>query len=233
MITPSNKESLLVPITQKPFIAGQKFRESDYLNKISTERINTLFSVLKEKEVDYKSIFNDFDFFSFTDMVSHTENITQITPYSSEVKSFLDIQNNNVVATDLFINYLQEISHNQTFINFQSPERKLNRKMGKYETKPTIIIAGNSGYYKRLEATIFYVHKYFPDFPLIVYDLGLTDLQQKLTILNCKCQVRKFDENKKYSRISPHVLDLQTYAWKPLIIQVSSEQITVFFFGNN
>ena len=42
---------------------------------------------------------------------------------------------------------------------------------------PTILTAANSAYFKMLEATIFYVHKFFPQAKLIVYNLGLTNDQ--------------------------------------------------------
>ena len=38
---------------------------------------------------------------------------------------------------------------------------------------------------------------------------------------NCKCEIRKFDQDHKYSDISEHVSDLHTYSWKPLIIAES------------
>lgn len=37
--------------------------------------------------------------------------------------------------------------------------------------------AANSNYYDPLQATVFHVHKYFPDYRLIVYDLGLDNHQ--------------------------------------------------------
>ncbi len=209
-----------VPTTTELFIISTHFREDDYLNKISSKRINTLFSILQEKEATYKKIFNEFNFFSFTDMVAKTQNRTETTQYQSEVQAFLEIKHDKVVATDDFIRYLQDQSHNQTFVNFQLETRKSNRQMAKYETKPTIVTAAHFGYYKPLEATVFYIHKHFPDFPLIIYDLGLTTYQLKKLMLNCKCQVRKFDQDAKYSGVSPHVLKLKTYAWKPLIVQV-------------
>ncbi len=47
---------------------------------------------------------------------------------------------------------------------------------------------------------------------------------------NCKCEVRLFDENKAYSKKSPHISELKTYAWKPLIIQevLNSEDLVLY-----
>ena len=37
--------------------------------------------------------------------------------------------------------------------------------------------AANSNYYDPLQATVYHVHKFFPDYRLIVYDLGLDNHQ--------------------------------------------------------
>ena len=47
---------------------------------------------------------------------------------------------------------------------------------------PTFVTAGNSAYFKPLEATVFYIHTFFPDAKLIVYDLGLTVEQNNQVI---------------------------------------------------
>ena len=47
---------------------------------------------------------------------------------------------------------------------------------------PTIVTAANSAYFKSLEATVFYVHKFFPFAKLIIYDIGLTREQYHLVI---------------------------------------------------
>ena len=79
--------------------------------------------------------------------------------------------------------------------------------------------AAHSGFYKALEATVERIHKIFPDYELIIYDLGLEPLQLKKVINSCKCQVRKYDPDQKYANKSNHTRILKTYAWKPLIIQ--------------
>lgn len=37
----------------------------------------------------------------------------------------------------------------------------------------------------------------------------------------CRCNVKLFDANRTYRTNFPHVNNLKTYAWKPIIIQVS------------
>ena len=48
---------------------------------------------------------------------------------------------------------------------------------------PSIVTAANSAYFKPLEATVFYIHKFFPDAKLIIYDIGLTAEQYHLVIM--------------------------------------------------
>lgn len=82
-----------------------------------------------------------------------------------------------------------------------------------------IVTAASSAFWSSLQATVFSVKQNFPDFHLIVYDLGLSPEQAELTRQNCDCELIRFDASNNYSKISPHVADLRTYAWKPLIIQ--------------
>ncbi len=93
-----------------------------------------------------------------------------------------------------------------------------------------IVTAANSMYYDHLQATVFKVHKYFPDFHLIVYDLGLQPDQLKMTKEKCKCEVRRFDPNSKYSLITKHVTFLKNFSWKPIVIQeVLNDYDTVIY----
>ena len=36
-------------------------------------------------------------------------------------------------------------------------------------------MAANAETYANLQATLYFVHLYFPDIPIVVYDLGLND----------------------------------------------------------
>lgn len=40
------------------------------------------------------------------------------------------------------------------------------------------------------------------------------------TVANCNCKVIKFNSS-YYAEFSSHILDLHTYSWKPLLIQVT------------
>jgi len=92
-----------------------------------------------------------------------------------------------------------------------------------------IVMAANAAYYGPLQTTVFKVHEYFPDYHLIIYDLGLEPDQLKKTKEKCKCEVRTFDQDSKYSKIVSHVAHLKKFSWKPIIIQVL--QIYYFFIS--
>jgi hypothetical protein len=47
---------------------------------------------------------------------------------------------------------------------------------------PVIVTAANSAYYGPLQATTYQIHKFLPDYKLIIYDLGLTEEQHMLVI---------------------------------------------------
>ena len=50
----------------------------------------------------------------------------------------------------------------------------------------------------------------------------------------CECEIRKFDENNIYKNVSPHVMNMITYAWKPLIIQeVMSQYKSVIYLDSS
>ncbi len=133
-----NKQSKQVNYTKpktlihKPFEKDSKFfkleanlfREDDYLNEISVQRINKLLQVLKEKEAVYKDIFKDFDLVSFSDFINKNE-------ISSEFNEFIELKNNNVVASDYFVNYLKTISHIQTERNNKNRDISTHHELAK------------------------------------------------------------------------------------------------------
>ena len=47
---------------------------------------------------------------------------------------------------------------------------------------PVIVTAANSNYFDALQATVYQIHMFLPDFKLIIYDLGLSDEQIILVI---------------------------------------------------
>ncbi len=83
------------------------YRESDYLNKISADRLNKLFDILKEKEAIYQDVLENFNFLSFRNLLNNQK-------ISTDYKDYIRLKDNNVVATEYFIEYLKKKSHIQT-----------------------------------------------------------------------------------------------------------------------
>ncbi|XP_053400739.1 uncharacterized protein LOC128557406 [Mercenaria mercenaria] len=52
---------------------------------------------------------------------------------------------------------------------------------------------------------------------IIVYDLGLSERQLTVLRKKCRCEIRRFP----FEMFPPHVRNLKTYAFKPLIIQMT------------
>ncbi len=86
------------------------YQEADYSNKISSDRLNTLFNVLKEKESVYEEILKNFNLLSFSQFVNQKE-------ISPEYKDYLQVKGSSVVATEYFVKYLKTKSHLQTETN--------------------------------------------------------------------------------------------------------------------
>lgn len=216
LVNVGNREQ---PIDRE-YTNNSTYQASDYYLEISRKRINSLFKILRQKEFKYGHIFNDFDQISFNALLNGDEQQQQQhdSSYKSEQLKYLIIQNKSEIeVNDQFIDYLHNLTHHQVFIQSQL-KKKQGGQLKKFESGPTIVTASHSGYFKSLDATVKYIHEIFPDFQLIIYDMGLYESQLKKLMLNCKCEVRKFDF-KKYAQMSPHVRKLKTYAFKPLIVQ--------------
>ncbi|CAF0887758.1 unnamed protein product [Brachionus calyciflorus] len=192
------------------------FIKNNYIHDLSTKRLNKLFKILQEKEEKFKIIFESLNLISFTDYKLEKYNNVLSKNYQVESNNFLLKNDSNFMINEKFIKYLYHKTHNYSFDNPRNSVLKRNITVNK---KPAIVTAANSAYYSALQATVFHIHKHFPDYPLIIYDLGLDEESYKTTIANCKCVVKKFDMNKLYERTSAHISNLKTYAWKPLLIQ--------------
>ncbi|XP_045194218.2 uncharacterized protein LOC123549843 [Mercenaria mercenaria] len=75
----------------------------------------------------------------------------------------------------------------------------------------------SQGFFKCLHENFLYNPKYKGDVLIVVYDMGLTELQRKTVQKYCKCEMRTL----QFERYPTHVRTLSTYAFKPIIIQES------------
>ncbi|KAL4235372.1 hypothetical protein ACF0H5_007008 [Mactra antiquata] len=89
---------------------------------------------------------------------------------------------------------------------------------------PVIVTAFNWNYYPQSMGLFESIHKklmntwkYRGKVHIVVYDLGLTDRQLKMLKMKCRCEIRKFP----YDEFPPHVRDIMTYAFKPILLQMA------------
>ncbi|XP_045215810.2 uncharacterized protein LOC123566048 isoform X2 [Mercenaria mercenaria] len=73
----------------------------------------------------------------------------------------------------------------------------------------------SQGLFKSIHETFLVSPKYKDKLLILVYDLGMTPSQIRTVENNCKCEVRQFI----FQQFPQHVNVLQTYAFKPLIVQ--------------
>ena len=101
------------------------YNKDDYILKLSKERLNKLFKVLHGKESVYNDILKDFNLISFTNLLNKTEPDEY---YNYEINKYLTKNNNEIEATDAFIDHLYKMSHIKIFINNTNPNRNLLKK---------------------------------------------------------------------------------------------------------
>lgn len=173
-----------------------------YSPDLTLDRLNSLFSVLEQKESQLKYVFIKLNVILFSDVRDLVRNQsllinTKYNEYDEEFKTYLTVnkQTNHVEATEKFMQYLNALSNRYTFqtqfrksIKFRSYKSvKLNNSFLclmltlnriyplKDEEKPVFMTAANHKYYTPLLETIENLKQIFPDFKLIIYDLGLKE----------------------------------------------------------
>jgi len=181
---------------------------SSFLFDIRSERINNLFKILHRKEKNHSEVLNELKVISFEDIIQKKSN---------QEYNKLQVKGDEVQVTEEFVNELKKQSE---LYSYTDESRKNVKKAKLIKDKPVIVMAADSAYYGPLQTTVYKVHQYFPDYHLIVYDLGLDQSQLEKTKEKCKCEVRNFNIDNKYSADHPHVNNLKKFSWKPIIIQV-------------
>ncbi|XP_060586379.1 uncharacterized protein LOC132742094 isoform X3 [Ruditapes philippinarum] len=90
----------------------------------------------------------------------------------------------------------------------------------KMRTFPVFATAFDNKYFYRAQGLFKSIHERFlgnrTDLHVIVYDLGMTSLQYTKLKRSCKCEIRRFP----FENFPPHVMELNTYAFKPIIVQM-------------
>ncbi|KAK3765933.1 hypothetical protein RRG08_002178 [Elysia crispata] len=114
--------------------------------------------------------------------------------------------------------------------HFQLSRRQLDAiiSLGKSVQVSDVIIASavSFNHYEEMQAMFKALHEeVYPtllNFTMVLFDLGLSQEQLRMTKKNCRCQVVPFD----FDLFPKHVRDLHCYSWKPLIIRAMAERAT-------
>ncbi|KAH9510012.1 hypothetical protein Btru_044835 [Bulinus truncatus] len=99
-------------------------------------------------------------------------------------------------------------------------QRDLILSISKNISENDVIIASasSSNHYHEMQAMFKSLHRVvYPrltNFSVVLFDIGLSPEERRMTEKNCKCQVLSFPAD----IFPPHVKNNQCYSWKPLIV---------------
>ncbi|CAL1538135.1 unnamed protein product [Lymnaea stagnalis] len=97
------------------------------------------------------------------------------------------------------------------------------------ETLPTsdyiILSASSHDHYQEMQSMFYNLHTVFipqsENVSLVLFDIGLTEEQRKMTEKNCRCQVLDFP----FHKFPRHTAIRNCYSWKPLIILAALQRV--------
>ncbi|XP_071853018.1 uncharacterized protein [Apostichopus japonicus] len=91
-----------------------------------------------------------------------------------------------------------------------------------------LITAFSDNHYKEAMGYIGTAQKYMPGKRIIVYDLGLSNTMKRKVRKLCDVKLRRFP----FNNYPQHVKNLQSYAWKPVIINLSLNEFGAIYYGD-
>ena len=92
------------------------------------------------------------------------------------------------------------------------------------------LTATSNNHFHEIQGMLATTNRCLPHNKIIVYDLGLNDSQRKHISSFANVELRRFPYD-DYSHL-PHVKKLHTYAWKPIIIKLVSQEYDVIMYGD-
>ena len=99
-------------------------KSEDNLINIEKNKINRLFEILLDKEKDFSLVFEELNVVSFKNLITQ-KGSTHLELYQKEVNKYLKIENENIVVTDDFINYL--VYQSEKYLQFNSMRTNITR----------------------------------------------------------------------------------------------------------
>ena len=92
-----------------------------------------------------------------------------------------------------------------------------------------VVMTGvSSNHFEESRDMIASVQKFLPNTKLIVYNLGLNDVERKTMLTYCNVELRTFH----FELYPPHVKKLFKYAWKPIMHRDVAEEYEVILYGD-
>uniref|UniRef100_A0A0N4ZCD2 Peptidase_M16_C domain-containing protein n=1 Tax=Parastrongyloides trichosuri TaxID=131310 RepID=A0A0N4ZCD2_PARTI len=95
--------------------------------------------------------------------------------------------------------------------------------------KPVIVTAFSQNHFEEADNLIRSIRKFLPTHKVVIYDLGLEEASIDIIRKVCNVEYRKFN----YSKYPPHVEDLMTYAWKPIILAETLRDFKAIWYADS
>ena len=91
-----------------------------------------------------------------------------------------------------------------------------------------IVIAGavSSNHLEEVKDMIASVQHFYPSLHIVIYNLGLTNLEIETLESYCNVHVRQFN----FSKYPDFILHVKFYSWKPLLVRELSKQFDIIFY---
>ena len=91
-----------------------------------------------------------------------------------------------------------------------------------------IVSAISSNHYEEAKDMIGSAQQFLPTRRIVIYDLGLQEIQRKELEKFCNIELRRFD----FEQYPPHFKSLRKYAWKPFIIRQLALEAEYLFWAD-
>lgn len=141
-----------------------------FVNEISEERLNKLLRVLQQRESDIRP-----DLQSYLGLISFDDIRNELTIENNQTRigEFLTLAevNRTVQVTPKFVKYLRNMSE---FFSFVRPRNDfVLETIRDPKRKPALLIGTDFKYFSLVMDALQHIKQYLPDYPLVVYDLGI------------------------------------------------------------
>ncbi|CAF2952937.1 unnamed protein product [Rotaria sp. Silwood2] len=213
-----------------------KNNNNDNRPQPTIERLNKLFQILISHENTYRKVFDYLGIFRFNDFQNtlhpFANNIERLQNIYCLFQKYISISDNgDIVITKDFISYLKLIS-NYLSDGFKNKHLTYDKISKDKIQKPVIILATNSKYYSRLQASMHTVSDYLSDYTIAIYDLGLSPTELTMIKENCeKCIIFPFPFAQIES-VAAHIQYVPNFAWKPIVIQDAVRRFGSIIYGD-